>query len=116
MPDTDVGKRLRMLREARGLTQKEAAEALCIPRTTYVHYEDGSNEPKISMLIKFSAFYGISVDWLVGWDAPKTESPPPESKWEALEKALEKLTENEVKEVWSYVRFLHWKRQQDRQG
>lgn len=116
MPDTDVGKRLRMLREARGLTQKEAAEALCIPRTTYVHYEDGSNEPKISMLIKFSAFYGISVDWLVGWDAPKAESPPPESKWEALEKALEKLTENEVKEVWSYVRFLHWKRQQDRQG
>ena len=51
MPDSDVGKRLRMLREARGLTQKEAAEALCIPRTTYVHYEDGSNEPKISMLM-----------------------------------------------------------------
>lgn len=39
--------RLRMLREARGLTQKkEVAEALCIPRTTYVHYEDDSNEPK----------------------------------------------------------------------
>ncbi len=107
--------RLRMLREARGMSMRKVADDLQLPYTTYRNYENGRCEPNTELLVKLAAYYSISVDWLLNY-SPKTESPPPESKWEALEKALEKLTENEVKEVWSYVRFLHWKRQQDRQG
>lgn len=116
MTTSEVGRRLRMLREGKGLTQKEAAEALEMPRTTYVHYEDGSNEPKISVLIKFSAFYGISVDWIIGWDAEQNESPPLDEKREAIRKLLESLSDAELKEVHSYVKYLHWKCQQERQG
>lgn len=116
MTTSEVGRRLRMLREGKGLTQKEAAEALGMPRTTYVHYEDGSNEPKISVLIKFSAFYGISVDWIIGWDAEQSESPPPDEKWEALRKILELLSDDELKEVHSFVKFQLWEHRQEEHG
>lgn len=115
MPDTTVGKRIRMLRESKGLTQKEAADALEMPRSTYVHYEDGSNEPKISVLVKLALYYNISVDWLIG-NEPKSESSPPEDKWEALRKSLEMLNDTDLKEVWSFVKFLHWKKSQENQG
>jgi transcriptional regulator with XRE-family HTH domain len=104
-----------MLREEKGMSQKEAAEALEMPRSTYVHYEDGSNEPKISVLIKISAYYDISVDWLIGNDGQKNSSPP-EAKWEAVRKLLETLTNSELKEVYSYVKFIHWRRKPENQG
>ena len=108
MANQNVGRRIRMLREEKGMSQKEAAEALEMPRSTYVHYEDGSNEPKISVLIKISAYYDISVDWLIGNDGQKNSSPP--EKWEAVRKLLETLTDSELKEVHSYVKFIHWRR------
>lgn len=110
-----VGERLRMLREAKGLTKKQAALELGMPYTTYLHYEDNSNQPNNEVLVKLAIYYQISVDWLLNY-TPKSESPPPENKWEALESLLDSLSESEVKEVWSYVKFLHWKRQQERQG
>ena len=115
MPDRSVGLRIRMLRESKGLTQKEAADALNMPRTTYVHYEDGSNEPKISVLVKLSAFYGISVDWIVGFEE-KNESPPPADKWEAMRDLLETLSDSELKEVHSFIKFQLWKHRQEEQG
>lgn len=110
-----VSKRMKMLREARKLTQKEVAEALGMPKSTYAHYEDGSNEPKISVLVKLALYYEISVDWLIGNDAQNKASPP-ENKWEALEQLLDKLSLEEVNEVYSYVKFLYWKKQQEIQG
>lgn len=115
MPDETVGKRIRMLRESKNLTQKEAADALEMPRSTYVHYEDGSNEPKISVLVKLALYYNISVDWLIGNDMNEKSSPP-EDKWEALRKMLETLSDDDLKEVWSFVKFLHWKKSQKNQG
>lgn len=111
MTDNNVGKRLKLLRSEKGLTLQETADALGMPKTTYAHYEDGSNEPKISVLIKLSIYYGISVDWIIGLDEPQKSSPP-EDKWEALRNVLEQLPESDVKEVWSFVRFLLWRKNQ----
>lgn len=103
-----LSNRLRQLREARNLTKKRAAEELEMPYTTYLHYEDGSNEPSVAVLIKISAYYDISVDWLIGNDGQKNSSPP--EKWEAVRKLLETLTDSELKEVHSFVKFIHWRR------
>ena len=61
-----LGKRLKELREERGLTQKQVADALGIHSVTYLHYEKGHHEPPLSLLADMAAFFGESVDYLLG--------------------------------------------------
>lgn len=58
--------RLRMLRDDKGFTQKDLAEALNITVSTISHYENGTREPSIEILIQMSKILGVSVDYLVG--------------------------------------------------
>lgn len=108
MADQETAKRLRMLRESRGLSRQQIADDLGMPKSTYTHYEDGSNEPRISVIVAFAQYFGISIDWLLG-AGEYSKSPPPDTKWEALRKELETLPESEVRELMMYVRFLKWK-------
>lgn len=110
-----IDQRIKMLREAKQITAKQAAEDLSIPYTTYRNYENGVCEPNVSTLVKLSLYYNISVDWLIGNDMNEKSSPP-EDKWEALRKMLETLSDDDLKEVWSFVKFLHWKKSQKNQG
>ncbi len=61
-----LGKTLKELREERGLTQREVAEALGIHSVTYLHYEKGQREPPLSLLADMAKFYGETVDYLLG--------------------------------------------------
>ena len=61
-----LGKRLKELREEKGLTQKQFAEKLGINSVTYLHYEKEQREPPLSLLADFALFYGVSVDYLLG--------------------------------------------------
>lgn len=60
------GKRLKELREERGLTQKEVADALNIHSVTYLHYEKEQREPPLSLLADMAKFFGETVDSLLG--------------------------------------------------
>ena len=100
--------RLKLLREAKGITAKKAALDVGIPYTTYRNYENGVCEPNISVLIKFSLYFEISVDWLVGNDDSE-KNLPPETKWEELRKFIESLSDESLLELRSYVKFLKWK-------
>lgn len=67
--------RLKELRTARGLLQKDVAAVLGIDRTTYVKYEKGQSEPSFDILTKLADYFGVSVDYLLGkTDIKKT--PP----------------------------------------
>lgn len=59
--------RLKRLREARGLSQKEAAEALGIPPTTYSGYENNKREPNSTILIKLGRYFGVTLDYLLDY-------------------------------------------------
>ena len=61
-----LGKRLKELREARGLTQKQLSEMLQINSVTYLHYEKEQRQPPLSLLAEIAAFYGVTVDYLLG--------------------------------------------------
>lgn len=63
--------RLRLLREERGLTQKQVAEALEINPRTYASYENNEREPNSEILISISNLFDISVDYLLGLDATR---------------------------------------------
>ena len=65
-------KRLKELREAKGLLQKDVAEMLGVDRTTYVKYENGNNEPDSRTLIKLANFFEVSIDELFDVDVPSS--------------------------------------------
>lgn len=58
--------RLKMLRDDKGFTQKHLAEVLTITISTISHYENGTREPSIEILIQMAEVLGVSVDYLIG--------------------------------------------------
>ena len=63
--------RLVLLRETRGLSQKEVAQEFDVAVRAYQRYEYGEREPQLSTLIRIADFYGVSLDYLAGRrDAP----------------------------------------------
>lgn len=58
--------RLQILRDDKGFTQKHLGEVLNISVSTISHYENGTREPNIEILIQLAQFLGVSVDYLVG--------------------------------------------------
>ena len=59
-------KRIRDLREDRDLKQKDIAEYLKCSQVCYSYYENGQRDIPTDVLIKLSAFYDTSIDYLLG--------------------------------------------------
>lgn len=59
-------KNLRQLRMDRGLSQQALAEKFNLTQQSIYKYENGLAEPDIETLKNFAAFFGISVDCLIG--------------------------------------------------
>ena len=54
------------LRTDADLSQKQLSEILHISQRSYSHYETGSRNIPVEMLIRLANYYDISVDYLVG--------------------------------------------------
>ena len=59
-------RRIRDLREDRDLTQKKLAQVLNCSQQVYSNYELGQRDIPTDILIKLSAFYNVSVDYILG--------------------------------------------------
>ncbi len=59
-------KRLRLLREEFGITQKQLADAIGVSQQSVNKYENHKIEPDIETLIKISDCFNTSVDYLIG--------------------------------------------------
>lgn len=57
--------RLKKLRDAKGVTQAEAAEALGIGERAYGNYEKDLREPNAVVLKAMSKYYGVTIDYLL---------------------------------------------------
>lgn len=124
----DTGKRLRELREARGLSQEEVAKAIGVGRVTYLKYENGENRP-VRKLKELSSFFKVSIDYLLGNDSPTVTSNTSHSKRDLndLAKFLNKtevmfdgdtynLSEEDQQKLRNALEFVFWdaKRQNKR--
>ncbi len=65
--------RLRMLREAKGLSQREVAERIGMTRAAYNKYERGFSRP-VRKLDELTELFGVTTDYLLGRDATPFES------------------------------------------
>lgn len=61
----DLAHNLKILREQKGLLQKEVANAVNVHPSNYSKMEKGEREVSISVADKLAKFYGISLDELV---------------------------------------------------
>lgn len=66
-----LARNIRSLREARGITQIQAAKAAAIPRATWGHLESGTANPTLAVLRRVSQALQVTIEELV---APPRES------------------------------------------
>ncbi len=58
--------RLKELRTAKNLYQKDIATLLGVDRTTYSKYESGASEPNREILLRLAQIFDVSTDYLLG--------------------------------------------------
>ena len=58
--------RLKELRESRGLSQADLAQAIHTNQSTVAMWENGTNRPRNATLEKLANFFGVSTDYLLG--------------------------------------------------
>ena len=69
--------RLKELRKACGLTQTQFGALWNAPQNTVSNWENGNREISNELLMAFSKYFGVSVDYLLGReDTPKPPAPP----------------------------------------
>ena len=63
-----LGNRIKNLREARGLTQKELANKINVTKSTISYYENGKRTPTVNNLHDLARVLNVSLDCLMGND------------------------------------------------
>ena len=66
-------KQLKLLRQKKGITKKEAAKAIGITERAYIAYEYGERDVSTETLVKIAKYFGVTTDYLLGVE---TESNP----------------------------------------
>ncbi|MGK9183765.1 helix-turn-helix domain-containing protein [Priestia filamentosa] len=112
------GDRLTSLRKSKKLTQAELSERLNIPRSTYSNYEAGKREPDFETLKKFSSFYEVSIDYILGnSDEPRMSDEPirfDELHFHGIDKLSDEEIEDVKKQALERIEYHLWKK--ERQG
>lgn len=86
-----MANRIKMTREAMGLTQKELGKALGVSQATVSAWEVGRNEPDYKVLRDIARMLNCSIEYLMGYTAKKTAAgvPPEPGKVVAFQETLE---------------------------
>ena len=58
-------KYLKLLRKEKGYTQQKVALDLNVSRESLSYYENGKRQPSLELLIAFSKYYNVSIDYLI---------------------------------------------------
>ena len=80
-----IGKRLRQLREDRGMKQAEVAEATGVDRGHLSVVERDKGRLSLESVRALAQFYGVSLEWLVEGRGPMRMDPRAEAILSALD-------------------------------
>lgn len=72
MPDFPIN--LKKLRIEKGVTQKQLGNVLNVSQNAIYNWETGKREPNLDMLEKIAAYFGVTVDDLIGINDSPTVS------------------------------------------
>jgi len=57
---------LRQLREEKGMSLRELAEALDISKSALNQYENALADPSLSSIVKIANYFNEDINWLIG--------------------------------------------------
>jgi len=60
--------KIKELREERGISQAQLAQAIGIRQQTISQYENGITQPDIQTIKKLRDFFGVTADYLLGFE------------------------------------------------
>src|SRR6266498_390629 len=83
-PDISVGPRIKEIRLAKGLTQKEFADSLGIVQGFLSSLERGKKVPSDTLLIALCHLYEINPEWMQSGTGKMLKSPPREKAPDSL--------------------------------
>ena len=69
-------KNLRLLREEKGMSQKQLADCIGVSQQSINKYENHNVEPDISALIRIADCFSTSVDYIIGHTEERRHIPP----------------------------------------
>lgn len=75
-----ISERLGVLRTGDARSQKEIAEEMGVPLMVLNRAIRGESTPAADALIKIAAFYGVTIDWLLGVPGAARRRKPAVSK------------------------------------
>lgn len=101
-----LGKRLKELRESKGITQQELANIMNLSQQTIGHYEVGRAKPDADTLNRFANFYRTSVDYILG----RTNIKEPIETIAAHHDG-EDWTDEELEDIEKFKEFVRSKRE-----
>lgn len=61
-----LNQRIRLLRQARNMSQVELANRLGVTKQSVSNWENDNIQPSIEMLIRLSAIFSVSTDYMLG--------------------------------------------------
>lgn len=76
----DIGKNIKSIRQAKGMTQDAMAEALFVTRQTVSNYETGRSRPDLDMLLRISEILETDVNTII-YGPPIPQSKKDSYKW-----------------------------------
>jgi transcriptional regulator with XRE-family HTH domain len=108
-----IGDKIKILRKKHNLKQSELADILGVTRGQISVYEINKSKPSFQVLIKLAEYFKISLDYFYENQTDKFIHALELSDDEFKNRVEffyngEKLTEEEVKKVIDYVRFLRF--------
>lgn len=98
-PRSLFSERLRLLRKANALTQKEVAKQLNIDRSTYAYYETDKTRPDYDTLQRLCRIFGVNLDYILGGEMDPSVGIPLRNKGTTHEDrnvTLSELTRDEI--------------------
>lgn len=104
-----LGKRIKSLREDKGLNQLELAKILNISNTTLSQYETGQRIPSDEVKIQIAEYFNTTTDYLLGRTDKKNLCEP---ETIAVGHDGDEFTEEELEDIENFKEFIKMKRQQ----
>lgn len=79
----DIGKNIKIIRQAKEMTQEAMADALYVTRQTVSNYENGRSRPDLDMLLKISEVLETDVNTII-YGPPVPQSKKDSYRWLAI--------------------------------
>lgn len=105
------GKRLRTIREQRGLTQIELGEAVGVSNRVIAYYEQDEAQPPGAMLVDLADALKVSTDELLGVKPLKEKASPKTARLRKRLQKIEQLPPADQRAILKMVDALHHTRQ-----